>query len=166
LTQPISNAALLEAVERVTQRLTTNRQGVAMLALLQDGLKRMNGLAVTHAVSSAAEGSPPRQFHLGPVLLDVDRYVIEVNGKRVEATPTELEILHYLFRTPGRVVTAQELIQAIRGYRVDQREAPEIVRPHISNLRRKLVMMEPSADIIQTVRSVGYMLLYRGGAAR
>jgi DNA-binding response OmpR family regulator len=50
------------------------------------------------------------------------------------------------------------MVQSIRGYRVDAREAPEIIRPHISNLRRKLSAALAEADVVQTVRGVGYIL--------
>ena len=162
LTRPVSNGALIEALERVSHRLNAARQADEVLSMLQEGLKRMTSRTGARAPAGAAE-VPQRQFQLGPVQLDLDRYVVEVNGGQVEATPSELEILHVLFRNAGRVTTAQELIQSVRGYRVDQHEAPEIVRPHISNLRRKLVAREPRADIIQTVRGVGYMLKYSGG---
>jgi DNA-binding response OmpR family regulator len=163
LTWPVSNSALLEALDRVRQRLHAARQADEVLEMLQEGLKRMTSRANPRAAPAEAEAPEARQFRLGPVQLDLDRYLVEVNGVRVDTTPTELEILHVLFRNSGRVTTAQELIQSVRGYRVDQREAPEIVRPHISNLRRKLIALEPRADIIQTVRGVGYMLKYSSG---
>ncbi len=131
--------------------------------MLQEGLKRMTSRANPRPAMAEVDAPKARQFRLGPVQLDLDRYLVEVLGVRVDTTPTELEILHVLFRNSGRVTTAQELIQSVRGYRVDQREAPEIVRPHISNLRRKLIALEPRADIIQTVRGVGYMLKYSSG---
>jgi DNA-binding response OmpR family regulator len=163
LTWPVSNSALLEALDRVAQRLHAARQTDEVLEMLQEGLKRITSRASPRSAPPEIDTPPGRQFHLGPVQLDLDRYLVEVNGVRVDTTPTELEILHVLFRNSGRVTTAQELIQSVRGYRVDQREAPEIVRPHISNLRRKLIALEPRADIIQTVRGVGYMLKYSGG---
>jgi DNA-binding response OmpR family regulator len=63
-----------------------------------------------------------------------------------------------LCRNPDRVLTPQELVQAIRGYSVETWEAKDVIRPHISNLRRKLTSAAPEADIIGTVRSVGYIL--------
>jgi DNA-binding response OmpR family regulator len=163
LTWPVTNNTLLEALDRVAQRLHAARQTDEVLEMLHEGLKRITSRASPRPAPAETDASQGRQFRLGPVQLDLDRYLVEVNGEPVDTTPTELEILHVLFRNSGRVTTAQELIQSVRGYRVDQREAPEIVRPHISNLRRKLVALEPQADIIQTVRGVGYMLKYNSG---
>jgi DNA-binding response OmpR family regulator len=137
LTQPISEATLAAALERIGQR------------------------RARAALPDTAELRPPpaaQQYHIGPVLLDLDRFVVAVNGRPVEATPSELEILHYLCRHPDRVVTAQELVQSLRGYAIDPRQAPEILRPHISNLRRKLLAAATEADVVRTVRGVGYML--------
>jgi DNA-binding response OmpR family regulator len=163
LAWPTSSSGLLEAMDRVAQRLHAARQADEVLEMLQEGLKRMTSRASPRAAPVEVDPAEVRQFRLGPVQLDLDRYLVEVNGVRVDTTPTELEILHVLFRNSGRVTTAQELIQSVRGYRVDQREAPEIVRPHMSNLRRKLSTLDPRADIIQTVRGVGYMLKYSSG---
>jgi two-component system response regulator RegX3 len=92
-------------------------------------------------------------------MLDLDRFVLEVDGQPVEATSTELEILRYLCRNPDRVIAPQELVKAIRGYTAEPTEATEIIRPHISNLRRKLLAASPGGgDVIVTVRGAGYML--------
>ncbi len=146
LSKPVSTDTLTQALARIGQRLRRAR-------------------TPTPALPGTAELSPPpanRQFQIGPVLLDLNRFALVVNGRRVDATPSELEILHYLCRHPDRVVTAQELVQSLRGYTLDPRQAPEIIRPHISNLRRKLLAAALEADVVRTVRGVGYMLRVPG----
>ena len=138
LTKPVSGPVLAEALLRVQTRLERQRP------------------ADQPAAAAAPAHSGP--YRAGMVVLHPERFVIEVGGQPIEATPSEFEILHYLFRHAGRVVTAQEMVQSIRGYRVDSREAPEIIRPHISNLRRKLSSALADADVVQTVRGVGYIL--------
>ena len=161
LTKPVTREALLAAIARVQARLAEAHQRQEALAMLETAVKRFTGQTPTRA--DAPPGPPPapapiRQYAVGPVLVDLDRYVVEVDGQRVEATATELEILHYLCRNPDRVVTPQELIHALRGYSVQSAEAAEIIRPHISNLRRKLTACSAQADVIMTVRGVGYTL--------
>jgi DNA-binding response OmpR family regulator len=136
LTKPVSGPVLSEALLRVQTRL--ERQRPPQLA--------------------SADGPHAGPYRAGLVVLHPEKFVIEVAGQPIDATPSEFEILHYLFRHAGRVVTAQEMVQSIRGYRVDAREAPEIIRPHISNLRRKLSAALAEADVVQTVRGVGYIL--------
>ncbi|HLE26870.1 MAG TPA: response regulator transcription factor [Anaerolineales bacterium] len=155
LTKPVTREVLLGAITRVQERLLEARQRREALTMLETGLKRFTGQIAARA---GAAPVPSRQYEVGPVMLDLDRYVVEVDGQRVEATATEIEILYHLCRNPDRVVTPQEMIQAIRGYSIDPAEAAEIVRPHISNLRRKLTAFSAQADVIMTVRGVGYAL--------
>ncbi len=149
LAKPIAPDTLTQALERVRQRLRQARERPLSA----------HASALRPALPATAElPARDKQFQVGPVLLDLDRFMVAVNGRRVDATPSELEILHYLCRHPNRVVTAQELVQSLRGYQVDPRQAPEIIRPHISNLRRKLLAAAVEADVVKTVRGVGYML--------
>jgi DNA-binding response OmpR family regulator len=141
LAKPLSGAVLSEALLRVQTRLERQRP----------------------ALAANAEGPHSGPYRAGLVVLHPEKFVIEVAGQPIDATPSEFEILLYLFRHAGRVVTAQEMVQSIRGYRVDAREAPEIIRPHISNLRRKLSAALAEADVVQTVRGVGYILRDQGG---
>ena len=160
LTKPVSNTVLVEALERIETRLRAARQRQEALTMLEAGLRHFTGqrnLPPTAPLSQQARAAD-KLYHIGPVVLDLDRFVIEVNAQVIEATPSEIEILHYLCRNPGRVITAQEMVQSIRGYRVEPHQAPEIIRPHISNLRRKLIAADAEADVVRTVRGVGYML--------
>ena len=63
-----------------------------------------------------------------------------------------------LFRS---VVPCHELVREVRGYAVDEAEAREVIRPHVSNLRRKLKSAEQDADLIVDVRGIGYRLSER-----
>jgi DNA-binding response OmpR family regulator len=141
LIKPIQEDALVAALERLEKRRRPSR-----------------GTTPLPATADLKPPPPPKQYQVGPVVLDLNRFVVAVNGAAIDATPSELEILHYLFRNPNRVVTPQELVQSLRGYQVDAQQAPEIIRPHISNLRRKLIAASTEADVVQTVRGVGYML--------
>jgi two-component system, OmpR family, alkaline phosphatase synthesis response regulator PhoP len=141
LTKPVTEAALTAALRRLQKIRRPPRE--------------------TAPLPATSELRPPanqRQYRLGPVVLDLDRFVVSVNGGAIETTPTELEILHYLFRHANRVVTPQELVKSLRGEQVEAHQAPEIIRPHVSNLRRKLLAAAAEADVVQTVRGVGYML--------
>jgi DNA-binding response OmpR family regulator len=142
LTRPVTLDDLVPALQRIAERL---RQGPGPEPALP-------GTAELPPLPAAS------QYHIGPVLLDLDRFVVTVQGRSVAATPSEIEILHCLCRHPDRVVTPQELVQSLRGYQVEPHQAPEIIRPHISNLRRKLLAAALEADVVRTVRGVGYIL--------
>lgn len=79
------------------------------------------------------------------------RHEVLVNGRTVELTYTEFQVLYYLARRPGWVSTRTQIVDAVRGegYAVTDRS----VDVQIVGLRKKLGLC---ADYIQTVRGVGY----------
>lgn len=95
---------------------------------------------------------------LGPLTIYPGRYQISVEDQPIDLTPTEFDLLLYLAAHRGRVVSCHELVREVRGYAVDEAEAREVIRPHVSNLRRKLKQAGDDADLIVNVRGVGYRL--------
>jgi DNA-binding response OmpR family regulator len=161
LTKPVHRQELLESLTRARQKLTGARQRRRALAMMEAGLKQYHGDAAAQVEAQPSAPNMPKaagRYRVGPILLDVHRFVIEVDGRRIDATASEFEILHYLCRNPDRVVTPEELVQSLRGYTIESGEAREVIRPHMSNLRRKLLMASQQADVIVTVRSMGYLL--------
>lgn len=100
-------------------------------------------------------------MQLGPLTVFPGRYQIAVGNKDIDLTPTEFDLLLYLAAHRGRVVPCHELVREVRGYAVDEAEAREVIRPHVSNLRRKLKSAQQDADLIVNVRGIGYRLSER-----
>lgn len=99
---------------------------------------------------------------LGPLTIYPGRYQISVGDQPIDLTPTEFDLLLYLAAHRGRVVSCHELVREVRGYAVDEAEAREVIRPHVSNLRRKLKQTGQDADLIVNVRGIGYRLSETG----
>jgi DNA-binding response OmpR family regulator len=160
LIQPIDAHLLRQSVARVRQELRAAQRQREILASLEAGLRQLMEIVPAPASVEAEEASSgtSMQFRVGPILLDMDRHVLEVNQQPIDATPTEIEIFYHLCRHPGRVLSPQELMRMLRGYLLKPAEAAEMVRPHISNLRRRLLAASAEADVIATIRSVGYRL--------
>ena len=78
---------------------------------------------------------------------------ILLEGSRVSLSSTELRILHFLARSPGRVFTRQEIISGVRGE--DYPATDRSVDVHIAGIRRKL---GPLGRYIETVRKKGFRL--------
>jgi DNA-binding response OmpR family regulator len=78
---------------------------------------------------------------------------VTVDGRPVELTATEFELLATLAREPGRVFTRAQLLDAVHGVAFEAYE--RAIDAHVKNLRRKL---EPGelGRYIQTVYGVGY----------
>ncbi len=106
----------------------------------------------------AAIESSNANMTLGPLTIYPGRYQISVGDQPIDLTPTEFDLLLYLAAHRGRVVSCHELVREVRGYAVDEAEAREVIRPHVSNLRRKLKQTGKDADLIVNVRGIGYRL--------
>lgn len=104
------------------------------------------------------ELSPDGVMTLGPLTIYPGRYKISIEGKSIDLTPTEFDLLLYLAAHRGRVVSCHELVREVRGYGVEESEAREVIRPHVSNLRRKLKECGDYEDLIVNVRGIGYRL--------
>ena len=111
--------------------------------------------AVAEAVGESMIGNV---ITLGPLTIYPGRYQISVDDHPIDLTPTEFDLLLYLAAHRGRVVSCHELVREVRGYAVDEAEAREVIRPHVSNLRRKLKQAGQDADLIVNVRGIGYRL--------
>ena len=77
------------------------------------------------------------------------------DGEEVQLTSTEFDLLAYLLRHPGRVLTRQQILRSVWGYEHDP--TTNNVNVYIKYLRRKLAGAHGPAPIY-TVRGVGYRL--------
>ena len=77
------------------------------------------------------------------------------NGKLVELTPREYNLLHYLVTHKNRALEREQILTEVWGY--DYHGDTNIVDVYIRYLRKKLTDTKED-DFIQTVRSVGYMI--------
>ena len=94
---------------------------------------------------------------LGPLSVLPGKYQIESDAGSVGLTPTEFDLLLFLAAHRSRVVSCHELVREVRGYHAEETEAREVIRPHVSNLRRKLRRLG-DIDLIVNVRGIGYRL--------
>jgi len=87
----------------------------------------------------------------GNIRLDRESHSVSVGGTPVSLTHTEYGLLELFMLHPGRVFTRDNLLNQVWGYDFVGEE--KTVNIHIMNLRRKL-----DADLIETIRGVGYRL--------
>ncbi|WP_062047800.1 response regulator transcription factor [Bacillus sp. JCM 19034] len=92
----------------------------------------------------------------GDVKLYPDNYEVYYKEKALELTPKEFELLLYLFNHKGRVLTRDQLLNAVWNYEFvgDTR----IVDVHISHLREKIEPSTKKPIYIKTIRGLGYKL--------
>jgi two-component system phosphate regulon response regulator PhoB len=101
----------------------------------------------------ARPGEPVRPLTVGGVSLDVARHLVTVEGRPIELTPKEFDLLHALLDAAGRVLSREHLLNRVWGYaRADEIES-RTVDVHIRRLRAKLGAEERR---IATIKGVGY----------
>jgi DNA-binding response OmpR family regulator len=107
------------------------------------------------SASSPARGNgghPP--LSAGPLRLEPDTRDVTLNGKTVELTAREFDLLKRMMSHPNRVFTRESLLENIWGY--DYFGSTRTVDMHISRLREKIEDDPASPTFIVTVRGVGY----------
>lgn len=178
LIKPSSSQDIRQSVARGVERARNLKRRRALLDAIRSNvfeLTRADVEAVGAILNEDEEPSlvgtayesPPTEpvannMTLGPLTIYPGRYQISVGDQPIDLTPTEFDLLLYLAAHRGRVVSCHELVREVRGYAVDEAEAREVIRPHVSNLRRKLKQTGHDADLIVNVRGIGYRLSDQG----
>lgn len=106
--------------------------------------------ASSRAVASAAVSDV---MNLGPLSLSPSRHEVSLEGKPLNLTVREFDLLSFLMRSPGVVFNRETLLQRVWGWDFDG--GSRTVDVHVQTLRQKL---GDHAELIETVRGVGYRL--------
>ncbi|MHB8658859.1 MAG: response regulator transcription factor [Solirubrobacteraceae bacterium] len=101
----------------------------------------------------AATQPPPVGLRGGGIELDLLTRQVRRDGEPVRLSTTEFELLSYLMRNQGHVLSREQILRAVWGYDYDP--GTNVVDVYIGYLRRKLRRADREAPIV-TVRSVGY----------
>ncbi|MED5074799.1 response regulator transcription factor, partial [Anoxybacillus geothermalis] len=121
----------------------------------RDGVARVKAiLRRTEIAQPAAEAG--ERLAVGRLEIFPERYEAAISGKPLELTPKEFELLLYLARHKGRVLTRDQLLSAVWNY--DFAGDTRIVDVHISHLREKIEEDTKKPAYIKTVRGLGYKL--------
>jgi len=96
------------------------------------------------------------EYHIGPLLILANQRQVMLNDEAIELTPKEFELLLFLCKHEGKVLSRQQLLHGVWDYHFlgDTR----IVDVHISHLRDKIEKNARQPEYIMTIRNVGYKL--------
>ena len=95
-------------------------------------------------------------LYAGPVRMDVERHVVQVNGETITLPLKEFDLLEYLLRNSGRVLTRGQLIDRVWG--ADYVGDTKTLDVHVKRLRSK-IEADPAKPVhLVTVRGLGYKL--------
>ncbi|MZQ87404.1 response regulator [Paenibacillus sp. 5J-6] len=101
---------------------------------------------------SASQSSSRKILEIGNIVIDLDQYRVTVGGKRIDLTPKEIELLHFLTSHPSRVFTREDLLGYVWNF--DFTGGTRTVDAHVKNLRKKLGQHDTWN--IQTLWGIGY----------
>ena len=104
-------------------------------------------------VSGAAQKGGEAHEAFG-IALDPEKRRVSVNGRPVQLTAREFDLLHHFLRHPGRVYTRAQLLEQVWGYGHEGYE--HTVNAHINRLRSKIEDDPARPRYIRTVWGVGY----------
>jgi DNA-binding response OmpR family regulator len=111
--------------------------------------------------SAQSVGQPPNEIRSGELVVNEATYSARLNGRALDLTFKEFELLKFLAQHPGRVFSRAQLLQEVWGY--DYFGGTRTVDVHVRRLRAKLGT--DNEELIGTVRNVGYRFVpARNGA--
>jgi two-component system KDP operon response regulator KdpE len=120
-----------------------------------DELNARLRVALRHAAGPVADREG--RFESGKLVLDAARHEVLVEGRRLDLTPREFEILRVLLANTGRLVTKGRLLRAVWGEAYQGEHS--YLHVYVHHLRRKLAAADPSGELgrlIVTEPGVGY----------
>ena len=96
------------------------------------------------------------QLTVGSIKMDVERHQVSVDGNLISLPLKEFELLEFLMRNAGRVLTRMQLIDRVWGS--DYVGDTKTLDVHIKRLRAKIEKDPANPNVIQTVRGLGYKM--------
>lgn len=97
-----------------------------------------------------------QELVVGPIRMDLDKHQVTVNSITVVFPLKEFELLEYLMRNSGRVLTRSQLIDRVWGN--DYYGDTKTLDVHIKRLRAKIESDPANPTLIHTIRGLGYKL--------
>ena len=92
-----------------------------------------------------------KELRIGPIIIDVEKFVVKVDSKEKFFPRKEFQLLHFLAQNPGKVINRETLLKEIWGndvYVIDR-----TIDVHIRKIREKL---GKHSELIETIKGVGY----------
>lgn len=172
LLKPLNNEAIVEAVARALEKQVERSRQLRLIqaanqlleAIHQPNLPAPAPPPAAAPVPPSQEDYPPSQRFISASHLALDRRkrLVLINSstpaQAIELTRGETAVMAALMTRPDRVLSCEEMVQAVWGYQLDSYEAKNIIRPHIRRLRQKLESDPGTPSLICTVRGRGYRL--------
>ncbi len=86
--------------------------------------------------------------------LDEDKYLATLKGEKLDLTAVEFQLLFILAGRPGQIYSRDQLMERI--YNDERIVCDRTIDSHVKKLRKKIAVVAPGLELIQSVYSVGY----------
>ncbi len=160
LLKPLKPQAVIERAQSVLanqQKENRKREITLQIEALQAELKSL-GNGVTGPLQAASVGSD-RFLKRGALVLDLHKRCLSIHEQTVNIPPTSFGYLLVLARHSPNVVNYQTLVAEAQGYQADAREAQELTKWHIHQLRQAIEQDVHAPSFLINVRGTGYRLV-------
>jgi DNA-binding response OmpR family regulator len=152
--KPASTEEILESVAKGISRRSESAKKHRIIEQMENSLRELKDYEGVETVSEVSR----MIYTMGEnVKIDLERREIWQHDQVVTLTPTEGKLLKVLLENRERVLSHKELVLFVQGYKTTDWEAPEIMRPLVSRLRRKLNQFSDGVEWITNVRGTGYV---------
>ena len=128
-----------------------------VLARMKAILRRTNKAVPAEPVATAQPEpteDETEKIEIGEITIFPQLYEVHVAGELIEVTPKEFELLLYMAKRANRILSREQLLNAIWNF--DYAGETRIVDVHISHLREKIEKDTKNPQYIRTVRGFGY----------
>jgi DNA-binding response OmpR family regulator len=116
--------------------------------------------AILRRASGAGAAAASQPIHLAGVELHPESRSVACSGKPVNLTGAEFDLLYTFLRSPGKIISREDLTQAALGRPMSPMDRS--IDVHVSNLRRKLGPYDGDQERIKAIRGSGYVYLLPG----
>lgn len=163
LVKPLKPEVIIERTRTILarqQREKRKREILSQIDALQNELKLLDAGQEDYNMSVGSTPETGRYLKRGEIMLDLHARRITVGEEEtINLPPTSFDYLLVLARHAPNVVEYQTLVAEAQGYQADQREAQELTKWHIHQLRQAFDKDAQNPRYIINVRGKGYRLV-------
>lgn len=125
-----------------------------VMARIKANLRKWDGIETNKKDAESTDGTKNSMLEFGPLVLDTYKYETKVDGKNVDLTLREFELLKFLATQKGQVFSREELLERVWGYEYfgDVRTVDVTVR----RIREKIERNPSTPELLATKRGIGY----------
>lgn len=160
LLKPLKPEIIVERAKTILsnqQKEKRKREIANEIEKLQNELKQIDTGA--EIITSNSENKTERFIKQGNLVLDLHTRRISIKDKNINLPPTSFDYLLVLMRHAPNVVDFQTLVAEAQGMQAEMREAQELTKWHIHQIRQAIEKDSRNPLMLITVRGTGYRLI-------